>query len=128
MRFVNVVMLAIFFVFTLEGAVAAQPIPAKHSNRHYTKPANASEKITGTAFPYVLWYDSSKWRVEARGSNLFEKIRKGVERKGQKLNYLIVDKKMGQPIITRIPRARSILSVPQRRKFSTNAKMICLVC
>lgn len=74
-------------------AVVAQPIVAKHSNQHYTKPADANERITGTVFPYVLWYDNSKWRIEARDSKLFENIRKGVERRGQTLDHLFVDKK-----------------------------------
>lgn len=81
------------FIFMLDCAMAAQAIVAEHSNQHYTKPSTANQKITGTSFPYTLWYDSSKWHVQAHDSDLFEKFRTSIESKGQKLNDLIIDQK-----------------------------------
>lgn len=91
MKIVRLTLFVVSFITMLDCAITAQPIVAKHSNQHYSKPATADHKITGTSFSYALWYDSSKWHVEAHGSDLFEKIRNGIESKGQTLNYLIVD-------------------------------------
>ena len=69
---------SIFLILLITTVAQSSTTKLDKSQIQYSKPESSRGKIVGDKMQYELWYDTNKWRVFNKKSDVFKRITNGV--------------------------------------------------